>query len=142
MGIAVSRIPKLPPAFADQQALFGNAPVRCVVDRGASIGIVAQEYRKLFPQAEVFAFEAFEEHFRQLETNTRHDPLIRPLHLGVSDVIGPVALNVNCLPDTNSILTAVRQQIRLNTRRPVRKRFNPRPSTTLPLLTISGPSTS
>ena len=106
IGIAVSRIPRVPPAFADQVALFENTSVRCVVDLGASIGTFAKEYRTLFPQAEVYAFEAFEEHFRQLEANTRHDPLIRPLHLAVSDVIGPVVLNVNRLPDTNSILTS------------------------------------
>src|SRR5881396_1439575 len=88
MGIAVSRIPRVPQGFTDQKALFGNTSVRCVVDLGASIGTFAQEYRKLFPQAEVYAFEAFEEHFRQLEANTRHDPLIKPLHLAVSDVIG------------------------------------------------------
>jgi FkbM family methyltransferase len=94
------------PAFSDQKLAFIGSNVGCIFDVGASTGGYALKYRKLFPESRVYAIEAFGEHFQQLEANTGSDPRITPLHMAVSDVIGNLQLNVNVLPDTNSILVS------------------------------------
>ena len=103
-GISVSRIPRVPLAFTDQQACFAGKPARCIFDVGASIGRVALEYRRLFPAAAVYAFEPLGEHYEKLVENTRGDVRIHPMRLAVSDINGPIEFNVNDMPDTSSVL--------------------------------------
>ena len=89
--------------FAYQQALTQpRAPV--IFDVGAHIGQVASDYRRLFPEATIHAFEPFPASSAQLKERFRDDQRVFVHELAVSDSCAILNFNSNAVSATNSLL--------------------------------------
>lgn len=90
--------------FEEMRSLFGDVPDPVIFDVGAHHGLVTKEFRRLFPDATIFAFEPFPESFEELERNTQSDPRIRAFNFGLSDKSGVLDFHSNASAYTNSLL--------------------------------------
>jgi FkbM family methyltransferase len=90
--------------FRQQSALLGGVTDPLIFDVGANVGRVAREYRRLFPNATVYAFEPSPESFRGLQAMFASDRLVLPYQLGFAERAGTLPFNVNSDPGTNSLL--------------------------------------
>ena len=90
--------------FLDQQRALAGSQVRVVMDVGANVGDTVQQYRTLFPDATIYAFEPFPGVHRQLVARFAADPRVRPEQAAVADAAGTRRLFVNDEHFTNSLL--------------------------------------
>jgi len=95
---------KLEQDFLDQQKLLAGFEVKTIIDAGANVGQTTLKYKKLFPQAKIYAFEPFPESFRKLKENYEFDPLVKSEDAALSDKEGFEFLQVNNSVCTNSLL--------------------------------------
>ncbi len=75
-----------------------------IFDVGAHHGTVSHQYRELFPDSTLYAFEPFPDSYERLQANTARDSMIRAFNLGFADATGPRLLSSNSLAVTNSLL--------------------------------------
>ena len=85
----------------DQPRLIPDA--KTIFDVGANVGQTSKAYRRMFPSAEIWAFEPFPENFAVLRQALR-DNQFHPAALALSDQVGPVALNIGGASITHSLL--------------------------------------
>jgi FkbM family methyltransferase len=90
--------------FLQQRALLGCVTAPLIFDVGANIGSVTCEYRRLIPNATIYAFEPFPESFRRLQAMFASDRLVHPHQLGFAERASTLPFNVNSDPVTNSLL--------------------------------------
>lgn len=107
LGYEVRR--KQPPrwgvdAFLDQERLLRGTPAGVVLDVGANVGDTVQQYRGLFPDATIHAFEPFPGVHRQLVERFAADPRVRPHQAAVAEASGTRQFYINDLHVTNSLL--------------------------------------
>ena len=91
-------------AFLDQKKILLNIDVRVIFDVGANIGQTTKKYCKLFPTAQIFSFEPFEEAYSTLALKHQANSSVKPVKLAISDHIGTDQLNLNVSNETNSLL--------------------------------------
>jgi FkbM family methyltransferase len=91
-------------AFPDQVSLLKNVNVQTIFDLGANVGDVAVEYRKLFPQARVYAFEPLPDLLEILNNKVCGDNHILVQAVAVADTVGTATFHVNAKSDTSSLL--------------------------------------
>jgi len=106
-GYHISRLPQGPKnnAFTAMQRLLAGTENPIIFDVGAHSGYVSKTFRDLFPTAEIYAFEPFEESFEILKENSASDPGIHVFNFGLSDRDGPQAFHSNLDSGTNSLLS-------------------------------------
>lgn len=75
-----------------------------IFDVGAYIGCVSSIYRKLFPNATIYAFEPYKESFNELLNVSEKLKLI-PYNKAISNINGNIEFNINAAAQTNSILS-------------------------------------
>lgn len=92
-------------AFIDQRNLLRGSDIKVIFDVGANIGAVTQRYTKLFPQADVYSFEASPEIFPVLRNNFARENNVHAYQYAVSELDGEVKFNVNYNSGTSSIFT-------------------------------------
>jgi FkbM family methyltransferase len=89
--------------FRDMQRLLRARPVRGIVDGGAYHGEVAVRLARLFPGADVYAFEPASRASRVLEETARAVPAIRSIRAGLSSSARKATLYVNAQESTNAL---------------------------------------
>lgn len=105
-NLQISRINKENPAFIAQQRLKGQREDKLTIfDVGAYQGLIAQDYNRLFPGADIYCFEPFPESFSVLTANTSRLPNIRRLPYGLGAATGPQVIHANAFAATNSLLS-------------------------------------
>jgi FkbM family methyltransferase len=90
--------------FVAQSILLNGQPCRIIFDVGAHHGDVTALYLRLFPEAEVYAFEPFPPAFEMLAERFRNHPRVHPIGAAVSSRSGEATLHVNRHSATNSLL--------------------------------------
>src|SRR4051812_11623464 len=90
-------------AFDVQRALC-QKPCPVIFDVGAHVGETSTEYRRLFPDAKIYAFEPFPGSFLALKRSFSEDGNITVLELALSDYSGDTILFSNKATGTNSLL--------------------------------------
>lgn len=98
-------------AFPDQVSLLQNIEVRTIFDLGANVGDIAVEYRKLFPQSRVYAFEPLPDLLEILQRKVSGDPCVHIQPVAVSDSLGKTTFHVNAKSDTSSLLETDLSQV-------------------------------
>ena len=83
-----------------------NDPKPIIFDIGANLGLTAQRFRLLFPEAKLFCFEPFPPSFKRLSSVFENDPLVESYQLALSDTTGASKLTVNQSTATNSLLSS------------------------------------
>lgn len=105
LGLDIHRLQKPHDAFADQKRLFPSASV--VFDVGANIGDVSLLYRKLYPEATVYAFEPLPSTAAVLRKRTNDG--VKVVEIALSDHAGEAFLHSNKSPGTNSLFRPTRE---------------------------------
>jgi FkbM family methyltransferase len=80
-----------------EQALLDRlacVPARIVFDVGANVGTWSQHALKVFPQAELHAFEIVPATYEELRRRLGAEARVRPNQLGLSDSAGKVTVNL------------------------------------------------
>jgi FkbM family methyltransferase len=90
--------------FAEIQRLCFGIKSPVIFDVGAHHGQVTAQFRELFPQAEIYAFEPFVGSYEILKTQTCADSMIHVYNHGLSDSEGVLAFHSNKSSATNSLL--------------------------------------
>jgi FkbM family methyltransferase len=90
-------------AYAVQQLLLGQN-CQTVFDVGAFQGDTVARYAKLFPAAEIYAFEPFPPTYEALAERFREKQRIHLVNAAVSSSYGEATLHVNHQAATNSLL--------------------------------------
>ena len=75
-----------------------------IFDVGAHYGETAEEYKEIFPRADVYSFEPFAESFAVLQQNAAKMAGVHAINLALSDFIGEAAFHSNVGCSTNSLL--------------------------------------
>lgn len=75
-----------------------------IFDIGAFDGRSTVQYKMLFPQAFIYAFEPFNESYSILKEKTKNYSNVNTYNLGLYETTGKLNLNCNISPSTNSIL--------------------------------------
>jgi FkbM family methyltransferase len=91
-------------AFEVQQELIQRKSPT-VLDIGANIGNVTQQYRSLFPTAAIHSFEPFSGSYLSLENRFSKDGKISPHQLAICENTGKQTLYSNRSAPTNSLLS-------------------------------------
>ncbi len=91
-------------AFTAMQRLLQGIEEPIIFDVGAHHGKLSLRFRRLFPNAHIYAFEPFRESFEQFGRHTESDARIHGFNLGLNDRVGPQPLHCNRSPATNSLL--------------------------------------
>jgi FkbM family methyltransferase len=81
-------------AFDAQRLFFDNNSNITIFDVGAYVGDITRIYFDLFPNAEIYCFEPFDESFHQLEKLSENKN-IHTYQTAVSDHIGRTKLHIN-----------------------------------------------
>ncbi len=90
--------------FLHQKRLLAGHQVSVVFDLGARVGKTVAKYRDLFPMAEIFCFEPFDDSYSVLATTHRDASRVKPQKLAVSDNVGTQAFHCSDQSDMNSLL--------------------------------------
>lgn len=96
-------VPLTEDPFEAMRRLVSASTSPIIFDVGAHHGLVSLHYRRLFPNATVYAFEPFSESYQQLRKNTAADPMIKAFNFGFSDVVGSKLFSTNVSSATNSL---------------------------------------
>jgi len=75
-----------------------------IFDVGANKGDITKQYRVLFPNGMVYAFEPFPESYARLVQATQADPLVFPQPIALGSEAGKFAMQANLSSFTNSLL--------------------------------------
>lgn len=94
-------------SFESQAELLNNN-AEVIFDIGANKGLTTNEYLRLFPTAQIYAFEPFQDHFPLWKEITQKNSSVHFIPKGVSEISGSVSFNVNNNTDTNSILDTIK----------------------------------
>jgi FkbM family methyltransferase len=86
--------------------LNGISAKAVLFDVGAHLGETSRRMLSVFPDARVFAFEPFEDSFRQLAASFGDDPRVDCVPFGMNSQEGSGQLFVNASLQTNSLLKA------------------------------------
>jgi FkbM family methyltransferase len=70
-------------ARIDQEALMPHA--RVIFDVGAHVGHTSSVYLKMYPEADIWAFEPTPDSFEQLKTRFKNHPRVHPVSLALGD---------------------------------------------------------
>lgn len=90
--------------FKQQQLIFRDHAPLIIFDVGAHTGYVTKKYRRLFPTANIHAFEPFDQSYKELVDSVAQDKNIVANQLAITDHTGPVTLYINSSSATNSLL--------------------------------------
>jgi FkbM family methyltransferase len=74
--------------FLDFIHLLDSRQVKCVIDGGAYHGTISRQLSKLFPRAQIYAFEPSSQSYQEMIKNTRSFVQIKPLNLALSSSCG------------------------------------------------------
>lgn len=85
----------------ERNALMPNA---VMFDVGAHTGETSKRMLSVYPDAQVFAFEPFEDAYRQMQVDLGEDKRVKCFQLGMSSDAGEGHLFVNSFSQTNSLL--------------------------------------
>lgn len=89
---------------ADEKRLLSGTPVRTIFDVGASEGISVAEYRRTYPDADVYCFEPTDAPFRLIQARHGADPKVHPTKAAVGEKPGEATFHLNAFDQTNSLL--------------------------------------
>lgn len=89
-------------AYTIQQEFLKNVTNPTIFDIGAFIGTVSIDYRKIFPNSVIYAFEPCKESYDRLIENTKEYD-IKCFNTAVGNVDGKISFNINGLDQTDSI---------------------------------------
>ncbi len=95
-------------AFDAQAKCLAGRSVRTIFDVGANRGHISQRYRRMFPEANLYAFEPFQDTYAHLKQAAREDGRIHPIAVAVSNEVGTATFHVNQSADTNSLLASAK----------------------------------
>jgi len=107
LGYRISRLDTPPAqrhAYRDLQYLLRRVERPVVFDVGAYRGEVASDFRRLFPDAKILAFEPNHEAFVFLQKKMSQDPNCENFCCGLADVSGKANLHVNSDAATSSLM--------------------------------------
>ncbi len=106
LGYQVCRVrpTSISPAFSDMKQLCEGVGRPVVLDVGAYHGTISKTFRRILPQAAIYAFEPFPESFEWLRSNIKSDPDIRAFNYGMSSSDGERRFHSNVNAATNSLL--------------------------------------
>jgi FkbM family methyltransferase len=90
-------------AFEQQRRLLARVPHPIIFDVGAHIGETSRAYARLFPAAQIYAFEPFPDSYGKLVSNTKGLPQITTFALALAEEAGEAELYVNASSATNSL---------------------------------------
>ncbi len=90
--------------FVAQQQLLAGHTCRSIFDVGAYRGEVAAYYSRLYPAADIYAFEPYPPSYESLVNRFQNNPRIHLVHGAVSSRSGESTFHVNQNPATNSLL--------------------------------------
>lgn len=90
------------------QAKILHYDAKVIFDIGANKGVTTNEYLKLFPSAEIHAFEPFRDLFPLWSEIVSKNRNVHFNPVGVSAIRDMVSFNINSNHDTNSILASVK----------------------------------
>ena len=76
-----------------------------IFDVGANVGVVAAQYRSLFPGAIIHCFEPFAESYKELQERFAGDKSVLPHQVAVCESTGRQSLYSNSSALTNSLLS-------------------------------------
>ncbi len=93
-------------AIDDIAFLEDGLTVKTIFDVGANIGFVTFQFKKRFPEADIYAFEPNPYVFEELKKSYDSDFQVHPNMMGVGDVNGELEFNVNFNTGTSSFLEA------------------------------------
>lgn len=102
---------KLLSPFHAQQKLIRVNTSPIIFDVGASVGQTTSQYRKHFPQAEIFSFEPMDHSFSKLKTNFGHDPKTHCFSVAFSDNESEETFFVNKGAETSSLLKPTKESV-------------------------------
>ena len=104
-GYRVSRVPEVEiDAYGEMKRLMKEVKNPVIFDVGAHHGDVTRDFRKLFTNSTIYAFEPFMESYKELKKNTQSDPNIHAYNFGLGDEDGSKEFFVNEKSSTNSLL--------------------------------------
>jgi FkbM family methyltransferase len=92
-------------AFLAQKHLI-NIDNPIIFDVGAHIGTITLLYKRMYKNPTIYAFEPFKESFEELKKNTKNNPGIFPINMGLGDVEGKAKFYSNEFAPTNSLLNS------------------------------------
>ena len=105
-GYEIQRISVEPSdAFLEQQRLLQGSEKLVIFDAGAHRGESAQQYKTLFPAANLFCFEPFPQSYAALQRAIAGLTGVRAFNVALSDRVGEAEFNSNKYTATNSLLT-------------------------------------
>ena len=90
----------------DLRESLPHLSVKTVFDVGANIGQSANEYFKVFPNANVYCFEPVEATYRMLLQNTKRIPTIQCYQMALGSRKGTARICSDCLYDSGAFITA------------------------------------
>lgn len=90
-------------AFLEQKELVNDVKTPIIFDVGAYIGEVVSEYKKIFPEAFIYAFEPFLDSFKIIQEKFKDCDLVKPYQLAFSDRAGKASFFVNPDRSCNSL---------------------------------------
>jgi len=105
LGLDIRRLQKPHDAFAVQKRLLPSASV--VFDVGANVGDVSHHYRRLYPEATIYAFEPLSSTAAVLRERTRDS--VKVVEMALSDHSGEAVFHSNKSPGTNSLFRPTRE---------------------------------
>ncbi len=74
-----------------------------ILDAGASNGRISKRFLRMFPEAQVFAFEPQPLYREALEQYAQKDPRFQPQFAALSDTVGTIDLHLTHSPGTTSL---------------------------------------
>lgn len=92
--------------LVDLAALFEGKPPQVIFDVGANVGFLTWHFRKIFPQAMVYAFEPDPVPRQTLESAHRDDPQIRIFPLAAADQNGELTFVQRSVSCNSSLMQA------------------------------------
>lgn len=95
--------------------LFGDKPVRNMLDAGASNGHVTQRLLKQFPKANSYLFEPNPVYTQQLQALAQQDSRVFPQHKALSSTEGEMTLHVAQSPGRSSLFKSTAAGVGGNT---------------------------
>lgn len=90
-------------AFSEQKKFINDVKIPVILDVGAYIGEITSKYKKLFPEASIYAFEPFPDSFRIIQEKFKDCDLVKPYQLAFSDKTGKTSFFVNPKKSCNSL---------------------------------------
>jgi FkbM family methyltransferase len=97
-------VPSFHDPFHEQRRMLADAAKPVIFDVGAHVGTTTLQYKVLFPEATVYAFEPFEQSYQKLRAATEGVPGVHAVNKALGRSTGELKLRVNQSTATNSLL--------------------------------------